>query len=373
MKKFFSLFLSLVMAVSVFACANIDAYASQSITVKFEQSEARTVLNKINSLRTGSDAWYWNEDNTTKTYVTEAKALTYDYTLEKIAMQRACELYFLYAHQRPDGSSVFTAYDQYGYASIGKGENIAYGYPTLTAAEVHEGWSEANDNYNGQGHRRAMLDSRYTAVGIAHISYYDASKGCNVHYWVEEFGTTVYDTTASSANNNTATVTLGNDNKVSISGLAPTVVTTTSPVPVTTTNSSTTSATTSTVSTTAPTTSSTTVISTTIAPATSTTTLAKASKPKKTSIKSLKKGKKSITVSWKKVKDVKGYQVKVATDKKFKKNVKSAYVGKQSKTKATVKNLKAKKKYYVKVRTYKIVNKKKVYSSWSNVKTIKTK
>lgn len=370
MKKFFSLFLSFVMTVSVFACANFNAYASQSITVKFEQSDARTVLSKINALRTGSDAWYWNEDNTTKKYVTDAKPLTYDYTLEKIAMQRACELYFLYEHKRPDGSSVFTTYDQYGYASMGKGENIAYGYPDLTAAEVHEGWSEANCNYSGQGHRRTMLDSRFTAVGIAHISYYDASKGYNVHYWVEEFGTTVYDTTATSANNNTATVTLGNDNKVSISGLQPTAVTTTSPAPIATTSSS---SSTSAVPTNKPTTSSTAVISTTIASATSTTTLAKASKPKKTSIKKLKKGKKSITVTWKKVKDVKGYQIKVATDKKFKKNVKSAYVGKQSKTKATVKKLKAKKKYFVKVRTYKIVNKKKVFSSWSKVKTIKTK
>ena len=32
-----------------------------------------------------------------------------------------------------------------------------------------------------------------------------------------------------------------------------------------------------------------------------------------------------------------------------------------------------KKKYYVRVRTYKIVNGKKVYSSWSKVKSIKTK
>ena len=33
----------------------------------------------------------------------------------------------------------------------------------------------------------------------------------------------------------------------------------------------------------------------------------------------------------------------------------------------------AKKKYYVRIRTYKIVNGKKVYSSWSKVKSVKTK
>ena len=46
---------------------------------------------------------------------------------------------------------------------------------------------------------------------------------------------------------------------------------------------------------------------------------------------------------------------------------------KQKTTKYKVKKLKAKKKYYVRVRTYKTVKGKKVYSSWSKVKNIKTK
>ena len=46
---------------------------------------------------------------------------------------------------------------------------------------------------------------------------------------------------------------------------------------------------------------------------------------------------------------------------------------KQKTTKYKVKKLKAKKKYYVRVRTYKTVKGKKVYSSWSKVKSIKTK
>jgi len=44
----------------------------------------------------------------------------------------------------------------------------------------------------------------------------------------------------------------------------------------------------------------------------------------------------------------------------------------QKTTKNKVKKLKAKKKYYVRVRTYKTVKGKKVYSSWSKVKSIKT-
>lgn len=96
-------------------------------------------------------------------------------------------------------------------------------------------------------------------------------------------------------------------------------------------------------------------------------------KPKKTSIKKLSKGKKKFTVTWSKISGVKGYQIQYSTDKKFKKNNKSVTVTKQKTTKATVKNLKSKKKYYVRVRTYKTVNGKKVYSSWSKVKSVKTK
>ena len=96
-------------------------------------------------------------------------------------------------------------------------------------------------------------------------------------------------------------------------------------------------------------------------------------KPKKTSIKKLGKGKKKFTVTWAKVSGVKGYQIQYSTDKKFKKNNKSVTVTKQKTTKVTVKNLKSKKKYYVRVRTYKTVNGKKVYSSWSKVKSVKTK
>ena len=96
-------------------------------------------------------------------------------------------------------------------------------------------------------------------------------------------------------------------------------------------------------------------------------------KPKSAKFKKVKSAKKAISVEWKKVSGVKGYQVQIATDKKFKKNKKTVTIKKQKTTKTTVKKLKAKKKYYVRVRTYKIVNGKKVYSSWSKVKSVKTK
>ena len=105
----------------------------------------------------------------------------------------------------------------------------------------------------------------------------------------------------------------------------------------------------------------------------STTKNTKTVKPKKTTIKKLSKGKKKFTVTWAKVSGIKGYQIQYSSDKKFKKNNKSVTVTKQKTTKATVKKLKSKKKYYVRVRTYKTVNGKKIYSSWSKVKSVKTK
>ena len=96
-------------------------------------------------------------------------------------------------------------------------------------------------------------------------------------------------------------------------------------------------------------------------------------KPKSVNPKTVKAAKKAVSVEWKKVSGVSGYEIQLATDKKFKKNKKTVTVKKQKTTKTTVKKLKAKKKYYVRVRTYKIVNGKKVYSSWSKVKSVKTK
>lgn len=96
----------------------------------------------------------------------------------------------------------------------------------------------------------------------------------------------------------------------------------------------------------------------------------KISKPKKTSIKKTKKGKKSLSFTLKKVSGVSGYQVQTATDKKFKKGRKTVT---SKKTNVTFKKLKSKKKYYVRVRTYKTVKGKKYYSDWSKTKSVKTK
>ena len=94
---------------------------------------------------------------------------------------------------------------------------------------------------------------------------------------------------------------------------------------------------------------------------------------KKVKVASAKAGKKSVKVTWKKVKGIKGYQIQYSTNKKFKKGNKTITVKSTKSTSATIKKLKSKKKYYVRMRTYKVVNGKKVYSAWSKAKSVKVK
>jgi cysteine-rich secretory protein family./fibronectin type III domain len=94
-------------------------------------------------------------------------------------------------------------------------------------------------------------------------------------------------------------------------------------------------------------------------------------KPKKMKIVSSSSAAKStVNIKWKKDSSVDGYEILVATDKKFSKN-KNKYTIK-SKNKATKKitNLKSGKKYYVKIRSYKIINKKKIYSAYSSAENL---
>ena len=90
-------------------------------------------------------------------------------------------------------------------------------------------------------------------------------------------------------------------------------------------------------------------------------------------VKKLVSKRKALVVYWNKIANVSGYQIQVATDKKFKKNKKTVTVAKQNASKKTVKKLKPKKKYFVRVRAYKTVNGKKSYGKWSKIKSVKTK
>ncbi len=93
-------------------------------------------------------------------------------------------------------------------------------------------------------------------------------------------------------------------------------------------------------------------------------------KPKLNSAKSTSK--KKIKASWSKVKGASGYQVMWSTYKNFSKNYKTKSVKAKYSSK-TVTTAQSKKTYYVRVRAYKTISGKKVYSPWSNTKKVKTK
>ena len=99
--------------------------------------------------------------------------------------------------------------------------------------------------------------------------------------------------------------------------------------------------------------------------------------PKGTSISKLTAGKKQFTAKWdKQTTQTTGYELRYST-KSSMSGAKTVTVKKNKTTSSTVKKLKKGKKYYARVRTYKLVkiNGKnvKLYSSWSKVKSVKTK
>lgn len=199
-KKLLALIMAICMLCTLLPFGALADSSTETVTIKvsYKQTEARSMLTMINDFRTGSDAWAWNSDNSQKVYNNNLKKLTYDYSLEKIAMQRAAEIAVNFDHTRPNGNGCFTAYNV-NYSSAG--ENIAAGYADVKAAFV--GWQEKNDKYAGQGHRRNMLGSGFNAVGIACVSF----NGYN--YWVQEFGyVSTPDTNKTNANDSDSNVNL---------------------------------------------------------------------------------------------------------------------------------------------------------------------
>lgn len=437
-----------------------DNTTEVQITGTFRQGEARSMLNMINSFRTGGDAWYWNEDNQTKTTCSNLSKMTYDYNLEQIAMQRAAEIAISFDHTRPNGESCFSCTSN-GTSSYG--ENIAYHY--LSSAEAaYMLWREDDEKYDGQGHRRSMLSNRFTAVGIGCFEYN------GYYYWVQEFGDASSEASATAANNKKTTVRvevlndyvkIGSNTRIALSTNSYTYNGTARKPSVTVSNGklilnegvhytvsykNNTNAGTATVTVTGTGAGGGTksvnftinkinnavnaknIVKTTSSKAQSfslgasakdnarltyksnnkavavkngkvtisknfvgkctititadaTTNYKKTAKkititvnPKGTALNKVqsKKGKKML-VSWKRNSNVTGYQIQYSTNKNFKSGNKTVLVKKNKTTSQTISKLKAKKKYYVRIRTYRNVNGSKIYSGWSKAKTTVTK
>ena len=178
-----------------------------NISVKYGQTEARTIFDMINEMRTNPyDTWCWDAYDNEKIPCPNLEELKYDYDLERVAMKRAAEIALSYEHERPMGGKVWDIYNEENIKWLAAGENISVGH--TTAAEANLGWREDDEPYAGQGHRRNMLSSDYNCVGIGHV-YYNG-----VHYWVEAFANRPeINTTEIPANDSTETVSVSVDKK----------------------------------------------------------------------------------------------------------------------------------------------------------------
>ncbi len=173
--------------------------ATKKVKGKYYQKDARKMKSKVNAFRTGDDAWYWNENNSKKVRVKGLKKLSYDYTLEKIAMRRAAEIVLSFSHTRPNGKDCFSLYPDGVYRAMG--ENIAMGTSSImTMNDAFTAWQETDEDYEGQGHRRNMLSESFTSIGIACIEV-NGEK-----YWVQEFGSPNSGAKKTDAVNKTKTV-----------------------------------------------------------------------------------------------------------------------------------------------------------------------
>ncbi len=90
-------------------------------------------------------------------------------------------------------------------------------------------------------------------------------------------------------------------------------------------------------------------------------------------LKKIQAGKKKLTIRWKAVKNAKGYQIQYATKKNFKSGMKKITIKGAAKKAKTIKKLKSKRKYYIRIRSYGTEKGKRVYSAWSAVRSVKTK
>ena len=95
--------------------------------------------------------------------------------------------------------------------------------------------------------------------------------------------------------------------------------------------------------------------------------------PKGTAIVKLTAKKRGISVKWKKqAVQTTGYEIQYSTSSKFKGAKKIGNIRAKT-TSKSISKLKAKKRYYVRIRTYKTVKGKRHYSGWSKSRSVKTK
>ncbi len=95
--------------------------------------------------------------------------------------------------------------------------------------------------------------------------------------------------------------------------------------------------------------------------------------PKGTSLTSLQGGSGSIAIRWKRQKQADGYIIRVSEKKSLDSRYMESYVEGNKNTTESVYNLGRKQTYYIRIRTYKEVGGKYIYSDWSKARKVRTK
>ncbi|MDE6957614.1 MAG: Ig-like domain-containing protein [Lachnospiraceae bacterium] len=370
------LLLTVLIFVAGFTFSAKDAQAAKMgsavVKVKNEYSKSFEVLTIINKKRAAQ----------------KLPPLKMDKALLNTAMQRAAELTLYFSHDRPNGETCFSIFP----SDYIMGENIAAGQST--SSQVMNSWM------NSPGHKANIMNPDYKVVGVGVVSLN------GVRYWVQCFGGQVRQSVSKSSYGDktvsavipfdrryakpklsyaSKTVKAGQklaakltfDNDFSsyfgkVTGTPKQIRFVSSNKKICTVNSN------GTITGVKPGKATIYMMSGSSKAASVTITVAKSGKSeviKKTAVSSLKAGKKSFVVKWKKQKSIAGYQIQYSTDKGFRKGNKTITIKNAGTYKKTVTRLKSKKKYYVRVRTYKNVKVKgkttKKYSGWSGVKAVK--
>lgn len=309
--------MSLVFMISSILSFSISAYADDTVNVKgkLDYDYAYSVLELVNKERSAKGL----------------SKLVMDLDLLESAMIRATELSVKFSHDRPNGTSCFTVCEW----NVSVGENIAAGQDTPSI--VMNSWMKS------QGHRENILTDSFKRMGVG--CFIAESNDCEgfEYYWVQIFaGDKPLEKNVSLAPSQSQ---IKVTSVISLNPNINTVIKTDSTGAINKTTSVT-------------------------KKKSSKKTI---SKPKKTVITSIKKKSKGFVIKWRTVPKVKGYQIQYALNKKFTKGKKIITVKGSKKSTKTIKGLKSKKKYYVRVRTYNSKGVRKAYSPWTKTKTIKTK
>ncbi len=196
-----TLLLSFGITVPALAATNTRKVPTE---ITYHQTEARKLLGLINNYRTSKDAWCYNPSNPTQkitvnTVTHKAKAYTYDYTLEKIAMNRLAEMLYSTDGKRPNHQ------DPANYSINGVKTTWEYGdLGHKTAQATFTALKGKDDSYKNQPYRAMLLTDEITCIGAAYGTYTYSGKTYEI--WVVEFGKTNSGAQATQAVNGKKTV-----------------------------------------------------------------------------------------------------------------------------------------------------------------------